>query len=54
MAYNRKKDFEEPLQLVLAEIKTRQLAETKRFEQLIAYMTKLEELVDLELKDKKA
>lgn len=75
MAYDRKKDFEEPLKKTLADIKRNQDAVAKRFELLIvragvrkgkgsqgmseetyqnmiAFLDKLEELIDLELLDK--
>jgi hypothetical protein len=52
MAYDRKKDFEEPLAKTLADIKSNQDAVAKKFELLIAFMSKVEECIDLELEDK--
>jgi hypothetical protein len=42
MAYDRVKDFEEPLRKVLEDIRQRQEAEAKKFEQLIVSMAKAE------------
>lgn len=44
MAYDRVKDFEEPLIKTLQDIRYKQMAE---------YLDKLEELIDLELKEKR-